>query len=65
MRKGIWKKGKKTLEGWWSYNRGSDTFSITIKLKRRDSITGESERRFVTHNDTPEFNGWKLQQESR
>ncbi len=60
--KAVWKKGKRIIEGWYSYNRAAENFSIVVKI--RDTLTGESERRFTVYDDTPEWNGWKLQRPS-
>ncbi len=59
MQPGTWTKGKRKITGWWEYYRPSDTF--TIVLDSKDPVTGQ-ERRVVTHNDKPEFNGWKLEE---
>ena len=58
MRKGIWKKGKRTIRGWWVYNWAADNFSVEIDQK--DKLTGSQIRRFKVYADTPEWNGWKL-----
>lgn len=55
---GVWVKGKKTITGHWRYNWAADSF--TICLDQKDSTTGRP-KMIVTRNDTPEFNGWKLQ----
>jgi hypothetical protein len=57
MKRGVWKKGKKLLRGWYSYNWGADRFCIV--LERRDPVTGQ-ERRILVGGDEPEWNGWKL-----
>lgn len=64
MTAATWRKGKRTLNGFWEYV-GSDRFRILIPLKRRDPITGESERRFSICGDTPEWNGWRLLRPTR
>ena len=56
MNTGIWKKGNKTMNGKWKYNRSSDTF--TIFLDSFDPVTGQ--QRVVTTYDEPNFNGWEI-----
>ena len=59
MREATWKKGKRTIKGWYSYNYAANSFNITVRV--RDTLTGDSERDLIVYGDTPEWNGWKLQ----
>ena len=59
-REGIWKKGRKKLTGKWYYNWAADCFWICIDGK--DPGTGLDRGWFQVHGDSPDFNGWELQQ---
>jgi hypothetical protein len=60
--KGLWRNGKRTLTGSWSYYRPADRFDIWLDSK--DRITGQN-RHISTHNDTPEWGNWKLVMEEK
>ena len=59
MREATWTKGQRTIKGWYSYNCARDNFTVEIDVK--DTLTGADTRRFTVYDDTPEWNGWKLQ----
>jgi hypothetical protein len=59
MKTAKWTDGKTTLNGWWEYNWQSDSFFIILEKTR-----GHAERRFRTHNDTPEWGKYKLEGET-
>lgn len=59
-KQGTWRKGKKTVTGSWCYNWHSQRFHI--QLNGKDRITGRP-RTAIVSGDSPEFNGWTLQEE--
>jgi hypothetical protein len=59
MREAVWTKGKRTVKGRYSYNRAGDFFYVEVDMK--DPLTGSNHRSFTVYDDTPEWNGWKLQ----
>ncbi len=59
MKPGVWTKGKRTIKGFWDYNWAANNFQVVINV--RDALSGAKSRSFTVYDDTPEWNGWKLQ----
>ena len=52
----VWRNGKRTIKGSWTYNWHRDVFFI--ELESKDKATGEN-RRFEIYDDVPEWGNWK------